>query len=70
MTIYFHLFQTNKIWQTALHQLNSDSLLRQIRVKGEVGNEVLSLDYCEKRQKGTILKQDGETIGEFSVVLA
>lgn len=69
MTIYFHLFISNRIWQAALHQLNSDSLLRQIRVKGDVGNNPLSLDYCEQRQKGTIFQQDGQIIGEFNVVL-
>lgn len=70
MTVYFHMFQTSKIWQAAVHQLNSDILLRHIRVNSEVGNSPLAIHYSEDSHTGQILNQDNGIIGEFMVELA
>jgi len=67
MVVHFHIYKDSKRWQAPIHQLNSDVLLKNIRVKGDVGIGEISLSYCEHSKKGNITNHSGTTIGEFSL---
>ncbi|MDR9826685.1 hypothetical protein RCJ22_13815 [Vibrio sp. FNV 38] len=68
MEVTFIITKTNKKWQSELHQLNSNLLLKHIHYFGELNEFNLSLTYSEDTQSGTILNRAGTTLGQFYIL--
>lgn len=67
MIINFNILKNEKSWNVSIHQLNSDVLLRHIRMSGSVNDFDLGLSYCEKTNKGSITDSHHRTIGDFFI---
>lgn len=67
MIVNFNIFKDKVSWNTLIHQLNGDVLLRHVLVKGNVGNMNLKFSYCEKLCEGNIINGDNQVIGNFSI---
>ena len=66
MIVSFNILKGEISWNALIHQLNSDVLLKHIRVKGNVDNIDIKLSYCEKTCEGNIIS-DNQLIGNFSI---
>ncbi|WP_434355596.1 hypothetical protein NF212_11140 [Parasalinivibrio latis] len=67
MIVKYHMLQNQKVWDATMHQLNSDTLLRHIQMKGGVADTNLNVRYCEETQKGEISDSNHAIIGNFQV---
>jgi hypothetical protein len=54
-------------WDAPIHQLNSDILLRHIRLNGNVDSVDIELSYCEQTSEGDITNRNNQLIGNFSI---
>ena len=67
MRISYNIVRNNISWIARINQLNSDTLLRHVRMKGSVGSEKIGFSYCEKTCEGKIINGSNEIIGKFLV---
>lgn len=67
MIVNFTIIKNETSWNASIHQLNSDVLLRHIRMNGSVTDFDLELSYCEMTNKGSITDSHQNTIGNFSI---
>lgn len=67
MRIEFNIFENNTKWSALTHQINSDILLRNVLVKGQVSDLDLEFSYNENTQEGTICNTNNQVIGDFFV---
>jgi hypothetical protein len=61
------MFKTNTSWNSTIHQLNSDTLLRHILTKDKETHHTLNFSYCEASSAGNIIDSKDNKIGEFIV---
>lgn len=67
MKVSFNILKGDISWQSSIHQLNSDVLLRHVRVNGNVGDPDMEFSYCEKKHQGDILNSASQLIGTFHI---
>ena len=67
MTIIYNIIENNISWSARINQLNSDTLLRHVRMKGNIGNNKIGFSYCEKTCEGKITNGNNEIVGNFLV---
>ena len=67
MKVNFTIFKNNVSWDALIHQLNSDVLLRNILMKGELDSFDIDFSYCEETDKGSITNSNNQPIGDFSI---
>lgn len=68
MIVNFNILKNKTSWNASIHQLNSDILLRLIRMSGSVDDFELALSYCEKTKTGAITNRQQHTIGNFTII--
>lgn len=56
-------------WESSLHQLNSDILIRHIHFYSDYSGWGISFTYCENTGVGHIYSQDA-LIGQFAMLSA
>lgn len=54
-------------WESSLHQLNSDALIRHIHFYSGHSGVGISINYCENTSKGNIYSRDA-LVGNFAVL--
>ncbi|KAB7666997.1 hypothetical protein GBN25_04490 [Plesiomonas shigelloides] len=54
-------------WESSLHQLNSDALIRHIHFYSGHGGVGISINYCESTSRGNIYSRDA-LVGNFAVL--
>ncbi|MUI52948.1 hypothetical protein [Aliivibrio fischeri] len=67
MKVNFTIFKNNMSWDALIHQLNSDVLLRNLLMKGQLDSLDVDFSYCEETGEGSITNSDNQTIGNFMV---
>ncbi|MFC1233623.1 hypothetical protein [Vibrio sp. F74] len=67
MIVSFTMLKGEISWDAPIHQLNSDILLRHIRLNGNVDSVDIELSYCEQTCEGDITNSDNQLIGNFSI---
>ncbi|MGF1687114.1 hypothetical protein L4C36_10505 [Photobacterium japonica] len=67
MKVNFNLFKSAISWESHIHQLNSDILLRHVLMYGNVENIHLAFSYCEESREGSIKNRENEIIGNFAI---
>ncbi|UGA56582.1 hypothetical protein [Vibrio sp. VB16] len=67
MIVSFTMLKDEISWDAPIHQLNSDILLRHIRLNGNVDSIDIELSYCEKTCEGDITNSNNQLIGNFSI---
>ena len=67
MKVNFNLFKDAISWESHIHQLNSDILLRHVLMNGNVDNIHLIFSYCETSCEGNIKNRENEIIGSFAI---
>ena len=67
MRIEFNIFESNKNWSATVHQINSDILLKNVLVKGQVSDFNVSFTYDESQRCGKIFNIQQQVIGDFEV---
>ncbi|WED29769.1 hypothetical protein L3V77_20380 [Vibrio sp. DW001] len=67
MIVSFTMLKGEISWDAPIHQLNSDILLRHIRLNGNVDSIDIELSYCEQTCEGDITNSNNQLIGNFSI---
>lgn len=67
MKVNFTIFKNNVSWDALIHQLNSDVLLRNILMKGELDSFDIDFSYCEETGQGSITNSYNQPIGNFLI---
>ena len=67
MKVNFTIFKNNVSWDALIHQLNSDVLLRDILMKGELDSFDIDFSYCEETAQGSITNSYNQPIGNFLI---
>ena len=67
MNVSFTIFKDNVSWDAPIHQLNSDVLLRNVLIKGNLNTFDIQFSYCEETGEGSITNSDNHSIGNFSI---
>ncbi len=67
MIVSFTMLKGEISWDAPIHQLNSDILLRHIRLNGNVDSVDIELSYCEQTCEGDITNSNNQLIGNFSI---
>ncbi|MFT5705128.1 MAG: hypothetical protein ACI8SK_001083 [Shewanella sp.] len=67
MKINFNIFKGNISWDALIHQLNGDVLLRHVSMKGNLDSRNVDFAYCDETCQGTIVDNQNQLIGNFSV---
>ena len=67
MRIEFNIFESNKSWTARTHQINSDILLKNVLVKGQMTDFNVSFTYDEAQHCGQIINGQQQVIGSFEV---
>ncbi|KLU80639.1 hypothetical protein [Aliivibrio fischeri] len=67
MKVNFTIFKNNMSWDALIHQLNSDVLLRNLLMKGQLDSLDVDFSYCEETGEGSITNSHNQTIGNFIV---
>lgn len=67
MKVKFKLLKNNVSWDTVIHQLNSDILLRHLLLKGNVDDMNVSFSYCESTSTGRIQNKNSDILGSFFI---
>lgn len=67
MRINFNILKDDISWESSIHQLNSDVLLRHIRMNSNVDDFNIDFSYCETKCEGNILSSTNQLIGTFFI---
>ena len=67
MIVTFNLLKDKHSWNSSIHQLNSDVLLRHVLLKGNVECQDIHFSYCEKTSQGKIKNSNDKLLGNFSI---
>lgn len=67
MRIEFNIFENSNNWTSTAHQINSDILLRNVFMKGQVSDLNVSFTYDETEHCGKIINARHQVIGDFEV---
>ncbi|CED57874.1 MULTISPECIES: hypothetical protein [Aliivibrio] len=67
MKVNFTIFKNNVSWNALIHQLNSDVLLRNVLMKGNLDSFDIGFSYCEETGEGNITNSNNQAIGNFSI---
>ncbi|WP_418114059.1 hypothetical protein RJD40_05315 [Vibrio scophthalmi] len=67
MRIEFTIFENSRNWSATAHQINSDILLRNVLVQGQVSDFDIGFTYDERQARGEIINRYQQVIGDFEV---
>lgn len=67
MKVNFTIFKNNMSWDAFVHQLNSDVLLRNLLMKGQLDSLDVDFSYSEETGEGRITNSHNQLIGHFMV---